>query len=102
MIPYGSEIYFAEITGDYKYDPIKDNNNDGYPHQRDIRWLAGPISRDDLPMELRKSLRVHRTTADFSKHYDVIKALSEGRQPESVGNISSNQTIEIEYPIRLL
>lgn len=99
LIPNGDDIYFGKIDSDYIYDKSKDNDSEGYPHQRKIIFLNGPISRSTLPNDLRTSLKVRRTTADLSKHYDVIKQLSEGvRVPESVEN--SKGFIDVEYPIR--
>lgn len=99
LIPNGDDIYFGKIDSDYIYDQSKDNDSEGYPHQRKIIFLNGPVSRSTLPNDLRTSLKVRRTTADLSKHYDVIKQLSEGvRVPESVEN--SKGFIDVEYPIR--
>lgn len=101
LIPNHDDIYFAKVLGPYKYDSSKDNNTDGYPHQRKIEFLTGPISRSLLPNALRNSLKVHRTTADLSKHYNVIKTLSEGNIPlTSNGTTIDNEFIEVEYPIR--
>lgn len=101
LIPNHDDIYFAKILGPYKYDSSKDNNTDGYPHQRNIEFLTGPINRSTLPSDLRNSLKVHRATADLSKHYSSIKALSEGNTPVPSNNTTiSNEFIEVEYPIR--
>lgn len=99
LIPNGDDIYFGKIDSDYIYDKSKDNDSEGYPHQRKMTFLNGPISRSTLPNDLRTSLKVRRATADLSKHYDVIKQLSEGiRVTESVEN--SKGFIDVEYPIR--
>lgn len=101
LLPDGDDIYFAKITSDYQYDPAKDNDSEGYPHQRKVSWLHGPISRSQLPDNLRNSLKVHRTTADLSRHYDIIKALSEGISPNSVlAETSADEIMEVEYPVR--
>ena len=70
IIPYEDDIYFAKVTSDYFFQPTK--INDGYPHQRKIEWLKGPMSRSQLPDDLRNSLRAPRTTADLSHHIKIL------------------------------
>lgn len=71
VIPYDNDIYFAKVVSDYFFDPTK--VNDGYPHQRKIEWLGGPIPRNQLPDRLRNSLRAPRTAADLSLYANLIK-----------------------------
>lgn len=97
LVPDGADIFFAEIRSDYYLDQLVDNNNDGYPHQRKIKWLQS-VARDELSMSLRSSLKVHRTTADLSKHYDEIAALAHGSD-YSV-EVPESNTITVAYPIR--
>lgn len=97
LIPDGEDIYFAEITGAYYLDKSVNNNTDGYPHQRKINWLAN-VSRKDLTTALRSSLKVHRATADLSKHYDEINALSHGEDfSDEINNV---ETLLVSYPLR--
>jgi predicted Mrr-cat superfamily restriction endonuclease len=100
LIPNGDDIYFAKINSNYHYEKSKDTNDEGYPHQRKVSFLAGPIARSQLPESLRKSLKVHRATADLSKHYDTIKSLSEGNTIISTCSTYSNEFTDVEYPIR--
>lgn len=100
LIPNGDDIYFAEINSDYKYDQSKDSNDEGYPHQRKVSFLSGPISRSQLPEALRKSLKVHRATADLSKHYDSIRSLSEGNSVVTSAPTNQSEFIDVEYPLR--
>lgn len=100
LIPNGDDIYFAKIDSTYRYDQSKDNDNEGYPHQREISFLAGPINRSLLPQELRKSLKVPRAMSDLSKHYDVIKSLSEGNTIHDSSPENNNEFMAVEYPIR--
>lgn len=101
LVPNGDEIYFAKVQSDYIYDPTKDNDKEGFPHQRNVLWLRGPIPRAELPDSLRNSLKVHRTTSNLSKHYDIIKALAEGTNPSDiVSEVTSDEMMEVEYPIR--
>lgn len=78
LIPDQDEIYFAVVDSDYVFDASLDYAPDGYPHQRKIRNLTTSRLRRELSKELRSSLKVHRTTADLTKHYDEIKAFAEG------------------------
>lgn len=100
LVPNKDDIYFGKIESDYVYDVSKDSNDEAYPHQRKIKWLNGPISRTQLPDALRSSLKVQRTTADLSKHYNFIKALSEGDAPENYNALTDNIFMDVEYPIR--
>ena len=78
LIPDGDDIYFAVVDSDYIFDESVDNDIAGYPHQRKVRNFTASRLRSDLSKSLRSSLKVHRTTADLSKHYDEIKTLAEG------------------------
>ncbi len=101
LVPNGDEIYFAKITSSYQYDPEKDNDTEGFPHQRKVTWLRGPISRSELPATLRNSLKVHRTTADLSRHYEIIKAFAEGTDlPHQTSEVQPSDFIVVDYPIR--
>ncbi|MGV3152966.1 hypothetical protein [Sarcina ventriculi] len=75
LIPDGDDIYLGEIVSDYIYVPNKDNNHEGYPHQRNIDILNVPISRSTLPDTLKKSFRNPSTIANLDKHYAIIKQL---------------------------
>lgn len=78
LIPDGGDIYFAVIDSDYVFDKSVDNDTDGYPHQRRVKNFTVSHLRTELSKSLRSSLKVHRATADLSKHYDEIKALADG------------------------
>lgn len=100
LIPNGDDIYFVKINSNYKYDQSKDTDDEGYPHQREVSFISGPIPRSQLPEALRKSLKVHRATADLSRHYDVIKSLSEGNSVTTTTPNNESEFIDVEYPIR--
>lgn len=98
LLPDNDDIYFGEITSEYYYDPSTDNDEDGYPHQRKIKWLTTiPISRQSLSRDLRYSLKVRRTTANFSHHYAEIDALSHGRKFVA-SSISSEESVTLAAP----
>jgi predicted Mrr-cat superfamily restriction endonuclease len=96
IIPYEDDIYFAKVTSDYFFEPTK--VNDGYPHQRKIEWLKGPISRSQLPDDLRNSLRAPRTAADLSHHINLIKNFLSDDSPEAIQ--SAPAFMDISYPLR--
>ena len=77
LVPDGADIFFAEICSNYYMDSKFDSDQIGYPHQRKVKWLQS-VARDELSKSLSSTLKVHRTTADLSKHYDEIAAISHG------------------------
>lgn len=97
LVPDGADIFFAEISSDYFMDGKYDNEQMGYPHQRKVKWLKS-VAREDLSKQLRSSLKVHRTTADLSKHYDEIKALAYGLDYQAKG--TEVETVAVSYPLR--
>lgn len=36
----GQDIYIGRVNGDYKFNRLKDNDQDRCPHQRSVEWLA--------------------------------------------------------------
>lgn len=95
LIPDNDEIYFAVVDSEYVFDPSVDNETDGYPHQRKVKSFTSSRLRTELSKALRSSLKVHRTTADLTKHYDEIKALAEGRSFSS-----DTKDVEVSYTLR--
>ena len=93
LIPDGEDIYFAVVDSNYMYE--KEAISDGCAHQRKIRNFTVSHLRNELSMSLRSSLKVHRTTADLSKHYDEIKALADGGSYRT-----AIDNIEVSYPLR--
>lgn len=96
LMPNGDDIYFGEITGDYYLDSTVDSDDEGYPHQRTIKWISD-ASRKELSMDLRSSLKVHRTTANLSHHVKEIESLCRG---EKVNETMQATTINVSYPLR--
>lgn len=95
LIPDGDDIYFAVVDSDYFFDKSVDNDVTGYPHQRKVRNFTSSRLRSDLSKSLRSSLKVHRTTADLSKHYDEIKTLAEGGV-----FTATTEDVEVSYKLR--
>ena len=101
VVPNKNDIYFAKITTDYFYDSSK--KAEGYSHQRTVEWLKGPIRRNNIFEELKKSLRAPRTIADLSAHTDTLLAfISENTSntPSLPGSDDSTYAT-FEYPVRL-
>ncbi len=94
LCPNGGDIYLGMVVGEYRYDSIYANDKYGYPHCREVKWLKH-ISREELSKQLRRSLKVHRTTADLSKHYQEIYALANDETWDNEDN-----TIDLIYPLR--
>lgn len=99
LTPDGNDIYFGEITGNYQLDLSVDNSNEGYSHQRKVKWLSN-TSRTNLSMSLRTSLKVHRTIADLSKNKDEIEILAHGGIYKEATNNTTVNTISVTYPLR--
>lgn len=97
LVPDGDDIHFGIIKSDYFFDSRFDSPNIGYSHQRKVEWLSTK-RRTDLPMNLRKSLKVNRVTADLSEHYEVIKALAYGEDLSQ--NNTSDTLVSVDYPLR--
>lgn len=100
VVPNENDIFFAKIISDYFY--TADNVSDGYPHQRKVEWVKGPVRRTEIPDELRKSLRAPRTLADLSHHTDnILRFLDDNLPPETTTNTLEETHVEFQYPIRL-
>lgn len=98
LMPNGDDIYFGEITSNYYMDSTVDSDDEGYPHQRTIKWLSD-ASRKELSMDLRSSLKVHRTTANLSHHTKEIEALCHGEKIDETILLQAT-TIDVSYPLR--
>jgi len=100
LVPDGDDIHFCTIASDYYFDAHYDSDALGYSHQRKVEWLT-QTSRSNLPMELRKSLKVHRATADLSNHYDAIRALAySDALPQSPHQNGEDSFVSVDYPLR--
>lgn len=98
LVPNGDDIYFAEITSGYRYDPSVDGK-DGYPHQRAVSWFPATVARWDLSNALRISLRAPRTAADLSQHIKEIETLARGEAFQPAPADASGAT-QVSYPLR--
>ena len=80
VVPDGDDIHFGKVAGDYYYDAGKANDNDGYPHQRKAEWIR-VVSRDQIPLELRASLRAQMTIVNLSQRQHLIEQVVGGGKP---------------------
>ncbi len=87
VVPHKDNIYFGRVTSDYYYDVGKANDRDGYPHQRKAEWLKGPVFRDELPAELRGSLRSQMTLTNLTPRLAQIEELI-GNKPAPKATVS--------------
>lgn len=99
LVPHGHNIHFAKIESSYIFDNSKDNDDDGYPHQRIVTWLSKPISRSTLPDTLRNALKIHRSTANLTKYYDCICSLANG-EDISQKLLPTDELLRVDYPLR--
>ncbi|MGM9569672.1 MAG: hypothetical protein ACI3XC_06310, partial [Phascolarctobacterium sp.] len=95
LCPDGDDIYFGVITSGYFLNHDADHKN-GFPHQRSVVWKNNK-ARKELSRELRSALKVHRTTANLSHHYDEIEALYNGH---AVPTPDTTKTVPISYTLR--
>ncbi|SFM26591.1 restriction endonuclease [Pelosinus propionicus] len=99
LVPHGHSIYFAKIESDYLFNKSKDNEDDGFPHQRKVTWVSEPIPRSSLPDTLRNALKIHRSTANLTKYFDIIVSLATGDGiPQELAPI--NEFLKVNYPLR--
>lgn len=98
LMPDGSDIYLGQLTGSYHYDSTVDNDQTGYPHQRTVKWLSHTV-RENLSMNLRSALKVHRTAANLSTHANEIDALCKGKKFTDM-TPQKKDFIEVSYPLR--
>lgn len=97
LVPDGSEINIGEITSGYRYTPSLANDTDGYPHQRNVKWVK-KLLRTDLSNALRSSLRAQQTATNLTKHFNEINALAHGTQLPI--NLSADENVSVAYPLR--
>ncbi len=102
VVPDGNNIHFCKITSDYYYEPTKSSQTEGYPHQRNVEWVKGPVRRDDIPEALRQSLRAPRALADLSHHInDILDYIGLPTTPQQSTVESNEEYAVFEYPVRL-
>lgn len=78
VVPDGDDIHIGKVAGEYYYDTSKANETEGYPHQRKAEWLL-VISREQIPVELRASLRAQMTIVRLSQRQHLIEQMVDGK-----------------------
>ena len=82
LVPSGGNIYFGKIDSEYYFD--SNVAEEGYPHQRDVKWEfnGDAIDRSSLPGQLHDSLKgrltVFSTNADLIEEVDHQDSVTEG------------------------
>lgn len=91
VLPDGDDIYFCEVTSNYKYESNKVAV--GYPHLREVKFLS-QTSRNRLSKEFRKALKMNRIAYPLTQHIEETIALMKGV------SIPTTQMIDVNYPLR--
>jgi len=77
VVPDGPVVYMGEVLSNYIYDPTLDSDQEGYPHQRRVKWLHNKkaIRRNLLTGRVYDSLKGQQTvfTTYFEDIEDIIK-----------------------------
>lgn len=98
LMPDDEIIYIGIVSKEYYFNI----NNKDYPHSIDVNWKKS-IKRNDLPLNLRNSLRAWQTIANLYHHLDTIKLLFEEdfkSQFEKLASSDEENMIIGNYPIR--
>lgn len=71
VVPYWDNVYFGCVNSSYNYRPERDNEEEGYPHQRNVTWLH---EKRALPRNLLQgrlySIKGRQTV--FEIYYDDV------------------------------
>lgn len=93
------DVYFGKITSDYVYvkELDKDIRGSGYPHQRKVEWYFDkkPFLRNELPEELKGSMRYPGTIADITKHYELVNNLLSGSEGTKVNSSLEEKALKV-------
>jgi len=99
VVPHEGIVYFGRIASAYQYDMSKDNQEDGYPHQRKVDWFPLSIAREDLPLELQKSTRVVRVASELSQHINILDNIINNNKSKNISNNISEYNNPDSHPI---
>lgn len=102
IVPDGDNIYFFRVVGDYYYDSTKSGQTEGYPHQRKVELITGPVRRNSLPETLQKSLRIPRGFANLSHIIDtILNCIGATTNFQKTAPQVDNDYAVFDYPVRL-
>lgn len=73
VVPDGDNVYFGVVESDYRYEPALATDQEGYPHQRKVRWLQGgrPLPRKALTGRMSNTLKGQLTVFSIYNVHDV-------------------------------
>ncbi|WP_340393783.1 hypothetical protein [Paenibacillus sp. FSL E2-0190] len=98
------DVYLGEIVSDYIYIKQYDNDFEGYPHTRNVKWFfeKKPLFRYNLPNPIKGSLRYPGTIADLTKHMEAIDAILDNGTSELTQSNKSDSTEVLNEAIDVL
>ena len=98
VVPYWDNVYFGHVDSSYRYIGAMDNIEDGYPHQRNVRWLheKRALPRHMLQGLSWNSLKGRQTV--FGIDYDAV---CETVKKPHLFTSQSNSDLKSEYLDRL-
>jgi len=64
------EFLFAQITGEYRYEPVRQ-----YPHVRKIDVIKETVSRDQFSQSTQYSLGAYRTIFKVKQEDEILKVM---------------------------
>lgn len=74
LMPNGDDIHVGIIDSEYYHEPSVDNEDEGYPHQRKVKWIT-VLDRHELSEQFQRSLGFHGTTCNLTKYKQEIDSI---------------------------
>jgi len=99
LVPDGRLVYIGIIDSEYMYDSAVDSENEGYPHQRSVKWLYDKkaIIRNKLTGRVYDSLKGQQTV--FATYHDDIEEIIRSKKHDFTQQ--PNFDLKQEYLTRL-
>lgn len=99
IVPDGPIVYIGKIKSDYQYQKDLDNDDEGYPHQREVEWFHDKkgVRRNLLTGRVFDSLKGQQTV--FTTYYEDVKDFVENKA--FLFNENSYVDLKEEYLKRL-
>ena len=99
VVPDGANVYFGRVNSSYNYIPEVDNEEDGYPHQRNVQWLH---EKRALPRNMLQGL----SSNSLRRGQQTVFGIDYGAVRETVENpylftSQSNSDLKSNYLRRL-
>lgn len=99
VVPDGHNVYFGCVKSSYRYIPEMDNEEEGYPHQRNVTWLHEKRALPRQPLlqgRIWNALKGRQTVFEID-YDDVRKTVEEHHLFTS----QSNSDLKRNYLTRL-